>query len=77
MANKFYESVRKQEARDAGMISEDKGAIANLPQGVIMKEYPKVHSYLPENLDDTIKGIDRQITFDNSKKMANFDPKKI
>lgn len=68
---------RKQEMRDAGMISEDHSAIANMPQNVMMKAYPKEGGYLPENLDDTLSGVDRQMSKDNSKKMSHLDPKKV
>lgn len=55
MAKKYYGS---------GMISEDKSAVANLPQNVIMKEYPKSPSMGYSELDDTIRVIDNQITKD-------------
>lgn len=49
-----------QESRDGGMISEDRTAMANLPQNVIMREYPKYDGARFPHLDDTIKGIDVQ-----------------
>lgn len=81
MAKKFHGSSlsldKSKESRNAGMISEDHSAMANLPQSVIIKEYPKVYSYMPEKLDDTMSGIDRQITFDNGKKNSKLNPKKV
>ena len=68
---------RAMEARDSRMIGEDRSAIANLPQQVIMKEYPKMHGYLPENLDDTDSGIMRQVGEDNAQKMRHLKPKKV
>lgn len=68
---------RNQEMMDAGMIHEDSREIANLPQHVEMKPYPKSYKYLPEDLDDTIRGIDRQIDYDDSKRNENFYPKKF
>lgn len=70
---------RRQEMEDAGMISEDHGAIANLPQGVIMKPYGYAGSGggMSENLDDTISGIDNQMSLDNRKRMEHFQPKKV
>lgn len=68
---------RKQEMMDAGMIHEDHSAVANLPQMVHYKPYPKNHNYLPEGLDDTIRGIDEQISADNHKRMQHFHPKKV
>jgi|688.fasta_scaffold47500_2 hypothetical protein len=56
-------SRREMESRDAGMISEDKSAIANLPQNVIMKAYPAC-AYDSYNLNDDIKGIDVQVRDD-------------
>lgn len=71
------ESRSRMEKQDGGMISEDHSAVANLPQNVMMKPWPKAHDYLPENLDDTIRGIDRQIGEDHSKNMKHFKPKKV
>ncbi len=71
------ESRRKQEHEDGGMISEDHSAIANLPQSVMMKPYPKPDGYMPEDLDDTIRGIDEQVAMDNNKRKAHFKPKKV
>ncbi len=68
---------RHEEMRDAGMISEDHSAIANMPQGVIMREYPKGSGYMPENLDDTIRGVDRQMDIDNAKRRQHNVPKKV
>lgn len=68
---------RTQEMQDAGMIHEDLSAIANLPQNVMIKSYPKTGPYNPEVLDDTIGGIDRQMDYDDSKRAMNFYPKKV
>lgn len=68
---------RMQEMRDAGMITEDRSAIANLPQNVMMKPYPKATGYMPEGLDDTIRGVDGQKDLDNDRRSANFHPKKV
>src|SRR5580692_7022184 len=70
------EPRRRQEMEDAGMIHEDPRAVANLPQNVMMNYYPKdTGSYLPEDLDDTLRGVDRQMSYDNKKKMDHFYPK--
>ena len=58
-----YDSRRALETRDAEMIGEDHGAIANLPQGVVYKEYPKIDFY-SYNLNDNIRGIDKQMSDD-------------
>ena len=71
------ESRRRMEREDGGMIHEDHRAIANLPQEVMMKPYPMTGPYLPEGLDDTIHGIDRQMDYDDSQTKKQFYPKKV
>lgn len=71
------DSRRHQEMRDAGMIHEDHREIANLPQDWMIKPYPMTGPYTPEDLDDTIRGVDRQMNYDNEKKMSHFYPKKV
>ena len=71
------EPRRRQEMEDMGMISEDHSAVANLPQNVMMKSYYKETDYLPENLDDTIRGIKKQMDYDNGKRKQHFMPKKV
>lgn len=44
-----------------GMLSEDRNEVANLPQHVIQKEYPKSRFSDKYELDDTIRGIDENI----------------
>ena len=56
-------SRREIESGDASMIHEDRSAIANLPQNVIMKAYPAC-AYDSYNLNDDIKGIDTQMRDD-------------
>lgn len=69
---------RTQEMQDAGMIRNDMGAIANMPQEVMIKPYPNREKYIPENLDDTIRGVDRQIDeYDGGKRDKNLFPKKV
>jgi hypothetical protein len=90
MAKRYYKSGmsegsyagesarRTQEMEDAGMIHEDRSQIANLPQEVMMKTYPMTGPYLPEDLDDTIKGVDRQMSvLDDGKRAQGFMPKKV
>lgn len=68
---------RRQEMEDAGMIHEDHRAIANLPQEVMIKPYPMTGPYIPEVLDDTIRGVDKQMDFDDRKRKEHFFPKKV
>lgn len=71
LGDEYYAGMkarRAQEMRDAGMISEDHSAIANLPQNVMMREYPKANYYEDAGLDDTMRGIDYQIDKDAGNK---------
>lgn len=70
---------RTQEMQDAGMIKEDRSAIANLPQEVMIKPYSKSpSSYMREDLDDRISGVDHQIdVLDGAKRNKNNVPKKV
>lgn len=68
---------RTQEAEDGGMIREDRSAIANLPQEVMIKPYRMSDSYMPESLDDTIDGVDRQMGMDRSKRNEHLSPHKF
>lgn len=58
--------ARKQEARDFEMISEDHSAVANLPQQVKYHAWPKAGHYAEYDLDDTIRGINKQMDEDGS-----------
>lgn len=78
--NEFYagmEPRRRQELEDAGMIREDHRAIANLPQEVMIKPYPRTGPYNPEGLDDTIRGVDDQMDYDDTQRAAHWYPKKV
>lgn len=70
------ESRRAQETADGGMIKEDRSAIANLPQNVMIKAYPKVDPYGVYHLNDTIKGVDRQMSDDGEEKKTGEFPEK-
>jgi len=71
------EPRRRQELEDAGMIHEDHMQIANLPQNVMIKAYPKTGPYTPEVIDDTIRGVDGQMDYDDMHRKKHFYPKKI
>ena len=71
------EPRRRQELEDAGMIHEDHMAIANLPQNVMIKPYPRTGPYMPEMLDDTISGVDGQMDYDDSQRRSHMYPKKV
>lgn len=77
--NEHYAGIderRRQEHQDGSMLNEDHMAIANMPQNVIMREYPREGGYIPDVLDDTIRGVDGQMARDNSQKMKHFKPHK-
>jgi hypothetical protein len=67
---------RRQEMEDAGMIHEDHRAVANLPQGVIQREWPSSRSYHDFGLDDTIRGINKQENEDNARMEKHLQPGK-
>lgn len=58
--------ARKEEARDFSMLSEDKSACANMPQDVKYHAWPKTGHYADYSLDDTIRGIDKQMDEDGA-----------
>lgn len=68
------ESRRAMEAQDAGMIHEDKSAIANLPQNVMIKPYPNPNDYAVYGLDDTIRSVDHQMKADSKDKKKGAFP---
>lgn len=70
------ESRRKMEDSDSGMISSDYSAMANMPQDVIIKAYPKYGYGVRESLDDTSRGIDHQMMEDNKEKKKEEFPEK-
>lgn len=56
-----HEDRRTQEMQDAGMLKMDMGAVANLPQGVEYKPWPKSRpGFMDGKLEDTIDGVDNQ-----------------
>lgn len=58
--------ARKQESRDFEMISEDRSAVANLPQQVKYHAWPKAGHYADYDLDDTIRGVNSQMDADGA-----------
>lgn len=61
----------------SSMIHEDHRAIANLPQEVMIKSYGMPGSYMREELNDDISGVDAQMRYDNYKRNEHFYPKKV
>lgn len=84
MAKRFHDGQyagvdarRRLEAQDGAMLNEDHSAIANMPQEVKMHAWPDSYTYLPEDLDDTITGINRQVGLDGSQMHKHLKPKKV
>jgi hypothetical protein len=59
---------------NAHMIGEDHNAIANMPQHVVMRSWPKGYDYVDYHLDDTISGIDTQRKMDSKFKKDRPHP---
>lgn len=79
LGSEFYagmDSRRREEFMDSEMIHEDRNAIANLPQEVIMKQYPRAHYEENYDLDDTMRGVDVQMRDDSKRKKKGPYPEK-
>jgi hypothetical protein len=70
------EAEYRQEEKDAALIKNDHSKFANLPTEVMMKAYPPCPAYMDWEMEDNIKGIDKQIGNDNSKRRGGMDPHK-
>jgi hypothetical protein len=77
-AHGSYHGYAVGEGHDSheGMMNESRTEMSNCPREVIMKPYPRIHGYLPEELDDSIAGADRQMDGDNAQKMRALKPRK-
>ena len=62
---------KSEERRDSMMLSEDHSALANLPQDVKYHPWPKAGHYVDYELDDTIRGIDKQLDEDGAEMKRN------
>lgn len=81
MAKRYHNSgpqtYNAERHEDAEMIGEARNEIANLPQNVMMKTYSSPFTYLPEDYDDTMDGIDEQIRGDQAQRSKHFSPRKV
>ena len=81
MAKRYHGSyegmadTRAQEKDDAAMIGNS--GFAGMPGEVVWKTYKRTPTDMPENLDDTMKGIDKQIGSDNAKKNQHIQKEKV
>ncbi len=71
-----HDSEERMEHKDAGMIHNEHSKFANLPTEVMMKEYPPCPAYMEMDMEDNIRGIDKQIGGDNSKRRGGMSPHK-
>jgi hypothetical protein len=74
MAKRFHDGFyagqderRRQEREDFEIMGAGRGH-SNMPEEVILRDYPKADDYAPENLDDTIRGVDKQRKDDSKHK---------
>jgi len=68
---------RHLEMKDAGMISEDKSQVANMPQSVVYKSYSsEKYGMMDERINDRVSGIDEQVRDDESKARKHMKPTK-
>lgn len=70
---KKYMSGResRMDSQFEGMISEDHGSPANLPQHVVQHRYPRCAYMDAYELDDTIRGLDDTRNYD-VRKIENY-----
>jgi hypothetical protein len=66
----------RHEFEDHEMIYEDPRAIANLPQSVEIKTYPRINAYMPGDLDDGMSGIDAQMMENSHQTRKHLKPRK-
>lgn len=78
MKKRHYSSGadRQERVEEASEIRENKSDVANLPQNVSYKPWPKSGEYADYFLDDTISGIDRQLDEDGAKMKKHLQPGK-
>lgn len=72
MLHDYYSGLagrKRMESEGSDMIHEDNNQVANLPQQVMMKSYPK-SDYLHYDLNDDIRGIDVQMDDDVREEIA-------
>jgi hypothetical protein len=64
----------EMDRENSHMIGEDHHAIANMPQHVVMRSWPKGYDYVDYHLNDTISGIDTQRKSDSKFKKQRAHP---
>jgi hypothetical protein len=64
MAKRYYTAGTGSNGDKGGVVREDYSARSNLPRGVKMGDYPKIDYTMNQGMDDTIRGVDRQMNAD-------------
>ena len=67
---------KRHHSSERSEISESKSSVANMPQEVSYKPWPKGGHYEDYYLDDTISGIDKQMDEDGMKMKKHLQPGK-
>ena len=75
-AGSDYENKRAMEKKDGNMMPSGKNEHACLPTEVVMRDYPRVDNYMVGNYDDTMVGMDRQMSEDASQRRKGTKPRK-
>ncbi len=78
MPKKYHEGKKMKHGKHSldHMVTNDNSKIANMPQDVMMKEYP-YPSMMDENYNDGISGIDKQMGEDHGKLRKQYKPHKF
>jgi hypothetical protein len=82
MAKRHHSEMHRQrsehqmEVHDGAMIGNDHSKFANLPTEVMMKPFPVNPAYMDFEYEDNIRGIDKQIGEDHSKRKSGQSPHK-
>lgn len=58
------------------MMGNVEGSFAKMPGELIMKAYPQGSNWLPDEYDDTMGGVDKQIAADKSARASGTKPRK-
>lgn len=74
MANKKMNKMAASSSRSSGMLSENRSAVANMPQDVKYHAWPLPDVGLDARVDDTITKIDKQMGDDMSAARRAMNP---
>ena len=74
---RFYEkNSNKSETHAGAMVKNNDREVADMPQDVHYKAWPKGGEYFDPYLDDTITGFDKQMDEDGMKMKKHLNPLK-